>query len=137
MEKHCIILLRKEDAYIAKEALMKHRKDDWLIVLAIVAVVGILLFTLGRGQEARNDYVEGTVTENTGSSIMLRLDRAYDEVIGKVGDTIEIRQDQVNDRFDLADYPVGEGIRLLYVGVDPTGKTLEHIHSIYRLSELN
>lgn len=116
---------------------MKHRKDDWLIVLAIVAVVGILLFTLGRGQEARNDYVEGTVTENTGSSIMLRLDRAYDEVIGKVGDTIEIRQDQVNDRFDLADYPVGEGIRLLYVGVDPTGKTLEHIHSIYRLSELN
>ena len=127
----------EEDAHIAKEALMKHRKYDWVIVLAIVAVVGILLFTLGQGQEARNDYVEGTVTENTGSSIMLRLDPAYDEVIGKVGDTIEIRQDQVNDRFDLADYPVGEGIRLLYVGVDPAGKTLEHIHSIYRLSELN
>ena len=116
---------------------MKHRKDDWLIVLAVMAVVGILLFTLGQGQEARNDYVEGTVTENTGSSITLRLDPAYDEVIGKVGDTIEIRQDQVNDRFDLADYPVGEGIRLLYVGADPAGKTLEHIHSIYRLSELN
>lgn len=137
MEKHCIILLREEDVHTAKEALMKHRKYDWLIVLAIVAVVGILLFTLGQGQEARNDYVEGTVTENTGSSIMLRLDRAYDEVIGKVGDTIEIRQDQVNDRFDLADYPVGESIRLLYVGVDPAGKTLEHIHSIYRLSGLN
>ena len=137
MDKHCIILLREEDAHIAKEALMKHRKYDWLIVLAVVAVVGILLFTLGQGQEAKDDYVEGTVTENTGSSITLRLDPAYDEVIGKVGDTIEIRQDQVNDRFDLADYPVGEGIRLLYVGVDPAGKTLEHIHSIYRLSELN
>ena len=57
MEKHCIILLVEEDAHIAKEALMKHRKDDWLIVFAFVAVVGILLFTLGQGQEARNDYV--------------------------------------------------------------------------------
>lgn len=58
MEKHCIVLLMEEDAHIAKEALMKHRKYDWLIVLAIVAA-------------------------------------------------------------------------------DPAGKTLEHIHSIYRLSELN
>ncbi|MCH5343667.1 MAG: hypothetical protein J1E64_06465 [Acetatifactor sp.] len=115
---------------------MKKYKFVDVIIAFLIIILGMILFLAMASTEAKQDYFEGKVLENSDDYIIIRIDSSYEELISKLGETVKIEKKDVVKECDFSIFSSNESIRVLYSGINSKKHELEHIFAIYVLSEI-
>lgn len=71
---------------------MKKFKFVRIIIAFILTILVIMLFLSIASTEAKQDYFEGKVLENTDDYITVKVDSSYENLISKLGETVKIEK---------------------------------------------
>lgn len=115
---------------------MKKTKSIDVIIAFLIIILGMILFLAMANTEAKQDYFEGKVLENSDDYIIIKIDSSYEELISKLGETVKIEKKGVVKECDFTKFSSNESIRVLYSGINSKKHELEHIFAIYVLSEI-
>lgn len=109
-----------------------------VIVGIILAGIGLILFIRCATNEVANPWFEGTVLENTGDYIIIRIDPAYEKELRLMGETVKLAQKDktVGWGKDFTKFPVGDRVRVVYATFNAKEKRLNAPFSIYTMEEV-
>lgn len=106
------------------------------VVVFCALILGIVLFLSKASAGARQYYFEGKVSENSDEYIVVEIDSSYEKLINELGKTVEIEKKVIVSERDYSKFVSGEGVRVIYSGIDSKKHELEHVFAIYDLSEI-
>ena len=86
--------------------------------------------------EGKQDYFEGKVLENSDDYIVIKINSSYEKLISKLGENVKIEKKAVVKECDFSKFISNESVRVLYSGINSKKHELEHIFTIYTLSEI-
>lgn len=114
------------------------KKSDFIgiAVICILIISGVILFFTTADRQARQDYFEGRVLENTGDHITVKIDPSYENLTAELGETVKIEKKDVVKECDFSDFAPDEMIRVLYGGINSSNREIEQVFAVYALSEL-
>lgn len=117
-----------------------NKKKSTGLIIAIVCIclaAVLVVFLLPKlGHEGKDEYFEGKILEKTDDKIVVQIDPTYKDLIGSVGQTVEVKKADLVSEVDFSKFSAGEGVRVLYGGIDSKNKQIDKLYKVYTLAEL-